>query len=133
MNRLATSVVLGLFALSIFGCSSSTAPSQDVQERRYAELSACNLQDDTSIKANDDLRACDAGDPRKTTICHVPPGNPANRHTLCIGNAAVDAHLDHHDDILGPCESEPPCDDPGDDGGGSGSGDDGGGVVIFRR
>jgi hypothetical protein len=42
----------------------------------------------------------------KCTICHVPPGNPGNAHTLNIGCSAVDAHLRNHPgDCLGPC----PC------------------------
>jgi hypothetical protein len=80
-----------------------------------------------------DARACDPADTKKTTVCHIPPGNPANAHTICIGNPAVDAHL-AHGDILGECT----C--PGDGGGevvdagvdacpddaGSGSGSDAG-------
>jgi hypothetical protein len=56
---------------------------------------------------------CDPQDAKKTTICHLPPGNPANEHTLCVGNPAVPAHL-AHGDYLGPCNSAPTC---GDDGG----------------
>ena len=44
----------------------------------------------------------------KATICHVPPGNPSNPSTLCIGAAAVPAHLANHPgDHLGACA--PPC------------------------
>ena len=47
-----------------------------------------------------------ASDPNKCTICHVPPGNPPNAHTLTIGCSAVQAHLRNHPgDCLGPC----PC------------------------
>ena len=47
---------------------------------------------------------CGEGDTSKTTICHLPPGNPANAQTLCVGNAAVAAHLDNHPgDSVGPC------------------------------
>lgn len=49
-----------------------------------------------------DPRACDPADTKKTTVCHIPPGNPANAHTICVGNAAVPAHLDHGD-FLGTC------------------------------
>jgi hypothetical protein len=49
-----------------------------------------------------DARACDPADTKKTTICHLPPGNPANAHTLCVGNPAVPAHL-AHGDHLGSC------------------------------
>lgn len=38
----------------------------------------------------------------KTTICHIPPGNPNNAHTISVGNGAVPAHL-AHGDYLGPC------------------------------
>ena len=33
------------------------------------------------------------------TICHRPPGNPANGHTITIGRAALPAHLAHGDTI----------------------------------
>ena len=38
----------------------------------------------------------------KVVICHVPPGNPENAHTLTVGAPAVEAHLDHGD-YLGEC------------------------------
>lgn len=42
-------------------------------------------------------------------ICHLPPGNPDNKHTLCIGPAAVPHHLKEHErdgvgDYLGACD-----------------------------
>lgn len=39
---------------------------------------------------------------KKEYVCHIPPGNPANAHTLHIGYPAVDAHL-AHGDSLGRC------------------------------
>jgi hypothetical protein len=38
----------------------------------------------------------------KVVICHIPPGNPANRHTIEVGEPAVSAHL-AHGDTLGTC------------------------------
>jgi len=35
-------------------------------------------------------------------ICHIPPGNPENAHTITVGADAVAAHL-AHGDSLGPC------------------------------
>ncbi len=36
-----------------------------------------------------------------TTICHVPPGNPGNAHTISIGIPAVRAHFANHNDTSG--------------------------------
>jgi len=47
--------------------------------------------------------------PGKVDICHIPPGNPANAHTINVSVNAVPAHL-AHGDFLGAC----------DDGGGGG-------------
>jgi hypothetical protein len=41
----------------------------------------------------------------RATVCHVPPGNPDNEHTIVVGVSAVAAHL-RHGDYLGPCESD---------------------------
>ena len=41
----------------------------------------------------------------KVTICHIPPGNPGNAHTITIGSSAVPAHQAHGDYVDGPCES----------------------------
>jgi hypothetical protein len=74
-----------------------------------------------------DARACDPADAKKTTVCHIPPGNPANEHTICVGNAAVPAHL-AHGDALGSCcgTTTPPADGGTTGGGGSGGGGAGG-------
>ena len=45
----------------------------------------------------------------KIIICHIPPGNPENRHTIQVSESAVGAHL-AHGDLLGSCETQP-CDD----------------------
>jgi hypothetical protein len=81
---------------------------------------------------------------KKVLICHIPPGNPANAHTICVGEPAVEPHQTHHGDTLGECvveptpppEDPPPPDDDDDDDdddpppppppdGGDGSGSDG--------
>ena len=38
----------------------------------------------------------------KVTICHIPPGNPDNAHTITVSWSAVVAHLSHGD-ALGQC------------------------------
>jgi hypothetical protein len=44
----------------------------------------------------------------KVTICHIPPGNPENAHTITVGAPAVEAHVTQHGDSIGECEEEPP-------------------------
>ncbi len=39
----------------------------------------------------------------KVTICHVPPGNPSNAHTISVNVNAVEAHIGHGDEC-GPCQ-----------------------------
>ncbi len=43
------------------------------------------------------------GDREKVTVCHMPPGNPGNAHTITIGAPAVEAHLSHGD-VPGNCD-----------------------------
>jgi len=44
-----------------------------------------------------------ANEEDKVTICHFPPGNPANQHMITVGESAVPAHLSHGD-FVGTCE-----------------------------
>ena len=44
-------------------------------------------------------------DGKKVTICHIPPGNPANAHTITVSVNAVRAHL-AHGDTVGPCRKK---------------------------
>lgn len=48
-----------------------------------------------------------AGDgAEKVELCHVPPGNPANAHTIVVGAKAAEKHLKNHPgDYLGACVS----------------------------
>lgn len=40
----------------------------------------------------------------KVKICHIPPGNPENRHTIWISCSALQAHIRNHGDNEGECE-----------------------------
>lgn len=70
---------------------------------------------------------------KKVLICHIPPGNPANAHDICVGAPAVAAHVKNHGDAIGACapSSPPPATDagaPSDGGSDAPQGDD----VILR-
>lgn len=94
------------FALILFAACTQGTDSMSAEQALTVQGCTVNAPDP---------RACDPADTKKTTVCHIPPGNPANAHTICVGNAAVPAHLDHGD-FVGTCS----C----DDGSGSGSGSD---------
>lgn|GEM_PF-4706846 len=47
----------------------------------------------------------------KQPVCHVPPGNPSNAHTIYPDNHSWAAHV-AHGDSLGACASADPCSDP---------------------
>jgi hypothetical protein len=100
----------------------SQAEKEAKKAAKKKDVAACHLDDGTVDPDDSDLRACEPGNTKKTTICHVPPGNPANAHTLCIGNAAVPHHLANHPDYLGPCKPDIPCPPPSGGGGGMGGG-----------
>lgn len=50
---------------------------------------------------------------KKITICHIPPGNPANFHSISVSINALDAHL-AHGDYVGSCDGS---EDDGEAGG----------------
>ncbi len=49
----------------------------------------------------------------KVQVCHIPPGNPSNFHTITINENALQAHL-AHGDLAGPCSAH--CSQLCDDG-----------------
>lgn len=53
----------------------------------------------------DDNNDKKGGGKGKVTLCHIPPGNPSNKHTIRVGSPAARAHL-AHGDILGSCEGD---------------------------
>ncbi len=46
------------------------------------------------------VRAASAAPVPKVTICHFPPGNPANVQVITVGAPAVPAHLTQHNDAV---------------------------------
>jgi hypothetical protein len=113
MNVLNRSVLVALAGFALSACTAQVAGSSQAEK---------NLPETCEANAPDP-RACDPADTKKSTICHIPPGNPANAHTICVGNSAVPAHV-AHGDFLGTCS----CGGEGSgDGSGSGSGEGSGG------
>jgi len=111
---LASTLLTALGGIALLGCGGQPATSTDPatsSNEALAAIVACGL-DDGTIEPDAHLHACDPQDVKKTTICHIPPGNPANAHTICVGNAAVSHHVKNHGDLVGPCQVETPCPPP---------------------
>jgi hypothetical protein len=102
MNARIIGMISGVTLLAGFvGCLADTDDGAGVGE----------AQQEQKMTDQEIADSCALMNPKKVAICHVPPGNPDNAHTICIGEPAVDHHNKHHDDYIGPC-------DPGDDGDG---------------
>lgn len=62
----------------------------------------------TSLKVEWNASACaqnlSCGVPvgSKQTVCHIPPGNASNQHTISIHSSQVENHI-AHGDVAGPC------------------------------
>lgn len=67
------------------------------------DANGCVDTDEVTVVVND-VRCGKKGD--KVLVCHIPPGNPENAHTICISENAVPAHLEHGD-YLGECVNTP--------------------------
>jgi hypothetical protein len=79
------------------------------ESNQCIEQSASDLltTEDTNDACNaEDAFAQDAANGSCVEVCHVPPGNPSNAHTICVGAPAVKAHLKNHGDSLGACEPD---------------------------
>lgn len=105
-------VVNGADPATLVWSNGLTGPSLQVCDTASAWYQV-TLTDDTACTAMDsvfvnvvDVRCGNNGN--KVLVCHVPPGNPANAHTICISANGVPAHL-AHGCRLGAC-APPPAD-----------------------
>ena len=76
--------------------------------RRTSKEDAKELREDIK-EFNDSIvvTSSSSSSTDKVTICHSPPGNPSNAHTITIGSPAARAHLANHSgDSEGSCGEE---------------------------
>jgi hypothetical protein len=103
-----SAMLIALCTLLLSGCGESTT-SGDIGpgSRNHEEELGDSAEMDAPREGEEGV-----------TLCHIPPGNPANAHTLTVGAPAVKAHL-RHGDHLGAWEgtSEPDAGTPPTDGG----------------
>jgi hypothetical protein len=120
------SIMRGLCLAGVLGFAACGSGVEDSSWTSLDEANVDALPPQVCTPGQPDPRACDPTDAKKTTVCHIPPGNPANEHTICVGNAAVPAHMAHGDNLGSCCAKTPPADGGTTGGGGAGGGGGGG-------
>jgi hypothetical protein len=99
-----------IFAFAIAGCGQTNSPgSMDKASVAAATINKAGPQLD-QVQSIEEVNAYRCGNGHQIYICHIPPGNSAERHTLCVGAPAVAAHIKHHkahdsqlSDYVGQC------------------------------
>lgn len=142
MKRINMNKGLLIFAFAIAGCGQTNSPgSMDEASTAAATINKAGPQLD-QVQSIEEVDAYRCGNGHQIYICHIPPGNSAQRHTLCVGAPAVAAHIKHHkahdtqlSDYVGQCvaDSSSGGSDPttGDSGATVGDGvTDGGGTTV---
>lgn len=85
-------------------CGDAVAGVIDDSDSKDKDDSSSDDDSDSKDKdKDDDADAKQGGD--KQEVCHIPPGNPDNAHTITVSASAVDAHL-AHGDTLAACNPE---------------------------
>ena len=96
-------ILLSALALAAPG---SMSYAKDKNKNKDKSKSQNEQTDDRGGRHHDDGRD-DNGGGDKVTICHVPGGNPGNKHTITVGASAWEAHRSHGD-TRGACGSNNP-------------------------
>jgi len=91
-----TIILSGLLASSMLSSSAYADEHADKHANEYAVEQAVEQTG---------FCDCSTPDTSSNVICHVPPGNSHNMHTIRVGDPAVEPHL-KHGDMLGPCPGD---------------------------
>src|SRR5690348_4127706 len=89
---------LGISSIACVSAQPDVSEEEDEHESAQQELSKAVSQ--SSHEAGKSSA--------KVDICHIPPGNPANAHTISVAPSAVPAHL-AHGDTIGDCSGAEPA------------------------
>lgn len=103
-DMMKSSLLVALCVLLASGCGGSpTADSEKGGDPQSGGLEGAP-NDEGSVDPASGEGSGEGAGRDKVTVCHIPPGNPANAHTITVGAPAVKAHL-KHGDTLGACGS----------------------------
>src|SRR5918992_5514579 len=96
-------VALHLFMCSnisnIFGCTSTSgirALDATIDRDGISLAIRPSLTEDLTQEDTVDIQT----NPKRVTICHVPQGDPKNRHTISAGSYADSEHVREYSDYL---------------------------------
>ncbi len=77
-------------------------PEDDAGQNDVRLTSLFSIDNIVTPPGDDDDDDDDDGD-EQVTICHMPPGNPGNAHSIIVDEDSVQAHL-RHGDRVGACQ-----------------------------
>jgi len=105
-RKILSLAISALLMTGVASYSMSSYAKDKVEEKETSKTQSASGTDS-------DKRGSSDSSARKITICHVPPGNPANKHTIHIAYTAWAAHKLHtnsigpdYADYLGSCNSK---------------------------
>jgi hypothetical protein len=117
-----------VLVIAASGCGATDQYSFDGSSQTLAQGNKSSLAENHGYTSEDQLPVNNTCKNNKIKICHVPYGNPANAHTICVPmNAAINGHGinpdgtpgAHGGDLLGECGAQaspppsmPPSGDP---------------------
>lgn len=113
MKKILKSTLLISASFALIGCNPNDYAYDPSAVQ--AQANSGKNSDSNEYHPDDELPINNRCKPRKILICHIPSGNPANAHTLCVSEAgALHGHKiqngvpgGHGGDYAGPCGAAP--------------------------
>src|SRR3990172_6134075 len=90
-----TVIMLGIFssAVNVSAAPGGNGNGDNKENKGKSSEAKDNKGKSSENKENKGKsRNSNQGHSNKVTICHIPPGNPENRHTISVGFSALPAH-----------------------------------------
>lgn len=110
---LATILIAGGFSMAPQAFSTGSGGNSDHGDDKKDKKGGEDSNKFKDWKKENDHHDDDDDEHDKVKVCHVPPGNEGNAHTIEVSQTAATEHINQHDgDTLGPCDGD---EDDGED------------------